>query len=99
VLLAFRAACEQHGIPASTLTGNGMVITTRLAGGRGGRNALEHELRSLGIKQKNGKPDHPQTQGKAERFQQTLKNRLRAQPRQPATLAGLQVQLDAFASA
>ena len=98
VLLAFRAACEQNGIPASTLTDNGMVFTTRLAGGRGGRNALEHELRRLGIKQKNGKPNHPQTQGKVERFQQTMKNWLRAQPRQPATLAELQVQLDAFAS-
>jgi transposase InsO family protein len=98
VLLAFRAACEQHGIPASTLTDNGMVFTTRLAGGRGGRNALEHELRSLGIKQKNGKPNHPQTQGKVERFQQTMKNWLRAQPAQPATLAELQAQLDAFAS-
>jgi transposase InsO family protein len=97
VLLAFRAACEQHGIPASTLTDNGMVFTTRLAGGRGGRNALEHELRSLGIKQKNGKPNHPQTQGKAERFQQTMKNWLRAQPDQPATLAELQAQLDDFA--
>src|SRR6202167_2757648 len=34
VLLAFRAACEQHGTPASTLTDNGMVFTTRLSGGR-----------------------------------------------------------------
>ena len=98
VLLAFRAACEQHGAPASTLTDNGMVFTTRLSGGRGGRNALEHELRRLGIKQKNGKPNHPQTQGKAERFQQTMKNWLRAQPAQPATLADLQSLLDAFAS-
>ena len=80
VLLAFRAACEQHGIPASTLTDNGMVFTTRLSGGRGGRNGLEHELRRLGITQKNGKPNHPQTQGKVERFQQTMKNWLRAQP-------------------
>ena len=45
VLLAFRAACQQHGIPASTLTDNGMVFTTRLSGGRGGRNDLKHELR------------------------------------------------------
>jgi transposase InsO family protein len=97
VLLAFRAACDQHGIPASTLTDNGMVFTTRLSGGRGGRNALEHELRRLGIKQKNGKPNHPQTQGKAERFQQTMKNWLRAQPAQPATLAELQALLNAFA--
>ena len=64
VLEAFRSACTGHGVPASTLTGNGMVFTTRLSGGRGGRNALEHELRGLGITQKNGKPDHPQTQGK-----------------------------------
>jgi transposase InsO family protein len=97
VLLAFRAACEQHGIPASTLTDNGMVFTTRLSGGRGGRNALEHELRRLGVKQKNGKPNHPQTQGKVERFQQTMKNWLRAQPAQPATLADLEALLDAFA--
>ena len=98
VLQAFRAACEQHGAPASTLTDNGMVFTTRLAGGRGGRNALEHELRRLGVKQKNGKPNHPQTQGKAERFQQTMKNWLRAQPNQPATLSDLQALLDAFAA-
>jgi transposase InsO family protein len=95
VLQAFRAACAQHGTPASTLTDNGMVFTTRLAGGRGGRNALEHELRRLGIKQKNGKPNHPQTQGKVERL--TMKNWLRAQPGQPATLAELQALLDVFA--
>jgi len=97
VLLAFRAACEQHGVPASTLTDNGMVFTTRLSGGKGGRNALEHELRRLGVKQKNGKPNHPQTQGKVERFQQTTKNWLRAQPDQPATLGELQALLNAFA--
>jgi transposase InsO family protein len=97
VLLAFRAACGQHGIPASTLTDNGMVFTTRLSGGRGGRNGLEHELRRLGVRQKNGKPNHPQTQGKVERFQQTMKNWLRAQPRQPATLSDLQTLLGSFA--
>jgi transposase InsO family protein len=69
VLTEFRAAAALYGIPASTLTDNGMVFTTRLSGGRGGRNAFEHELRRLGIKQKNGKPNHPQTQGKVERFQ------------------------------
>src|ERR1700691_3025139 len=47
VLLAFRAACQQPGTPATTLTDNGMVFTTRFSGGRGGRNALEHELRRL----------------------------------------------------
>jgi transposase InsO family protein len=98
VLTAFQAAVAAHGPPASTLTGNGMVFTTRLAGGKGGRNGLEHELRQLGIRQKNGKPNHPQTQGKVERFQQTMKNWLRAQPSQPATLAELQALPGTFAS-
>jgi transposase InsO family protein len=97
VLAAFRTAAAAHGAPASTLTDNGLVFTTRFAGGRGGRNALEAELRRLGITQKNGKPNHPQTQGKVERFQQTMKNWLRAQAVQPATLADLQSLLDAFA--
>jgi transposase InsO family protein len=44
------------------------VFTTRYSGGRGGRNGLEHELRRLGVTQKNGKPNHPQTQGKVERL-------------------------------
>jgi len=95
VLAAFRAACDRYGAPASTLTDNGMVFTTRLSGGKGGRNGLESELRRLGIRQKNGKPNHPQTQGKVERFQQTLKNWLRAQA-PPATLAELQALLDTF---
>jgi transposase InsO family protein len=96
VLATFRAAVADHGIPASTLTDNGMVFTTRLSGGKGGRNGFEHELRRLGITQKNGKPNHPQTQGKVERFQQTLKNWLRAQSPHPATIAQLQALLDAF---
>jgi transposase InsO family protein len=96
VVTAFQAAIAAHGAPASTLTDNGMVFTTRLSGGRGGRNGLEHELRRLGIRQKNGKPNHPQTQGKVERFQQTLKKWLRAQHPQPATLTELQHLLDQF---
>src|ERR1700722_1279101 len=64
--------------------------------GRPGRNGFELELRRLGITQKNGKPNHPQTQGKAERFQQTLKKWLAAQLVQPTTVTGLQTQLDTF---
>jgi len=97
VLTEFRTAVATHGIPASTLTDNGMVFTTRLSGGKGGRNQLETELRRLGADQKNGRPWHPQTQGKVERFQQTMKKWLRAQPTQPATIADLQMLLDTFA--
>jgi transposase InsO family protein len=94
-LATFRAAVAAHGVPASTLTDNGTVYTTRFVGGGGGRNDLENELRLLGVTQKNGRPSHPQTQGKVERFQQTLQKWLRAQP--PAdTIAGLQAQLDQF---
>jgi transposase InsO family protein len=96
VLDTFRSAIVQHGAPASTLTDNGMVFTTRLSGGRGGRNAFETELSRLGVVQKNSRPNHPTTCGKIERFQQTLKTWLRAQPDQPATIAELQALLDRF---
>lgn len=99
VLAQFRLAVAEHGIPASTLTDNGMVFTTRLSGGHRGagtRNGFEHELRRLGIIQKNGKPNHPQTQGKVERFQQTMKKWLRARPEQPGMIDDLQALLDAF---
>ena len=96
VLAQFRLATGSHGIPASTLTDNGMVFTTRLAGGRGGRNAFESELRRLGVRQKNSRPNHPTTCGKVERFQQTLKKWLRAQSPQAATVVHLQRHCDAF---
>ncbi len=96
VLATFRTTAATQGFPASTLTDNGRVFTVRLFGGTPGRNHLEHELRERNITQKNGKPNHPQTQGKVERFQQTLKKWLSAQPRQPATLAELQTLLDEF---
>jgi transposase InsO family protein len=92
VVDTFRTAVDVHGIPASTLTDNGLVFTTRFLHGP---NGFERELVILGIAQKNGRPNHPQTQGKVERFQQTLKKWLRAQP--PArTIADLQTQLDEF---
>jgi transposase InsO family protein len=96
VLDTFTTAAAEHGYPASTLTDNGMVYTVRFAGGRGGRTRLEVELRRLGITQKNSRPSHPTTCGKVERFQQTLKKWLRAQPRQPATITALQALLDTF---
>jgi hypothetical protein len=47
------------------------------------------------VTQKNGRPGHPQTQGKVERFQQTLQKWLAARPA-AATLTELQAQLDEF---
>ena len=87
---------EAYGPPASTLTDNGLVFTARLAGRKGGRNAFEKVLTDHRIQQKNGRPGHPQTQGKIERFHQTLKKWITAQP--PAeTIPQLQKQLNEFA--
>jgi len=100
VKATFRETAGQHGIPASTLTDNGMVYTVRLAGigRRGGRNGFEQQLRDWHVVQKNSRPNHPTTCGKVERFQQTMKKWLRAQPEQPATIAELQALLDRFAT-
>jgi transposase InsO family protein len=98
VLATFRETAGQHGIPASTLTDNGMVYTVRHASlpRRGGRNGFEHQLQLWGVTQKNSRPGHPTTCGKVERFQQTLKNWLTAQPDQPSTIDELQALLDRF---
>ena len=92
VVRVFLDVVGEHGPPASTLTDNGSVYTSRFTGGR---NAFEYVLPLLGVRQKNGSPGHPETQGKTERFHQTLQRWLRARP-QAHTLAELQRQLDAF---
>jgi transposase InsO family protein len=92
VVATFTAAGDAHGWPAATLTDNGSVYTSRFTGGR---NGFEYLLAYLGVRQKNGAPGHPQTQGKIERFHQTLKRWLGRQPA-AADLGALQAQLDAF---
>jgi transposase InsO family protein len=92
VVTVFLAVIEEYGPPASTLTDNGSVYTSRFTGGR---NAFEYILPILGIRQKNGSPGHPQTQGKTERFHQTLQRWLRARPT-ARSAAELQAQLDEF---
>jgi hypothetical protein len=92
VVSVFLELIGDYGTPASTLTDNGRVYTARFGGGR---NAFEYLLPVLGVQQKNGSPGHPQTQGKIERFHQTLQRWLRAQPT-ARTLPDLQRQLDQF---
>jgi transposase InsO family protein len=92
VVATFTAAGDAHGWPAATLTDNGAVYTSRFTGGR---NNFEYLLAWLGIRQKNGSPGHPQTQGKIERFHQTLKRYLSQRPA-ANNLASLAAQLDAF---
>jgi transposase InsO family protein len=93
VVATFQQAFVRWGIPASVLTDNGAVFTGRQRGG--GRVALEVELGRLGVRLDHSRPYHPQTCGKVERFQQTQKKWLAAQP--PArTVAGLRSQLSRF---
>lgn len=93
VVRTFQDAFLRWGIPARVLTDNGAVFTGLPR--RGGRVALEIELGRLGIRFDHSRANHPQTQGKVERFQQTEKKWLAAQP--PAkTIAGLHRQLSRF---
>jgi transposase InsO family protein len=92
VVSVFLGLIADYGPPAATLTDNGSVYTSRFTGGR---NAFEYVLALLGIRQKNGSPGHPQTQGKTERFHQTLQRWLKARPA-AQTNDELQRQLDQF---
>jgi len=97
VIDTFTRAASEHGYPAATLTDNGMVYTTRYARDARGiapGNGFETLLALQGITQKNGRPFKPTTQGKIERFWQTLKRHLAAHPAD--TIAELQTTLDSF---
>jgi transposase InsO family protein len=91
----FTAAFTRSGTPACVLTDNGAIFTATPR--RGGRTALQIILGELGVRYISSRPYHPQTCGKIERFHQTLKKHLRAQP-PAATITELQHQLDDFIS-
>lgn len=97
VVTAFTTTITTYGEPASVLTDNGLVFTTRFArgGGDNAKNGLEKLLHSRRIRQINGRPSHPRTQGKIERFHQTLKKWLAARP-PAATITDLNRLLDTF---
>lgn len=88
----FSEACQQWGVPLGQLTDNGLNFSGRL---RGHEVRFEIELRAIGVVAKTSRPFHPQTCGKVERFQQTLKKWLRKQPL-ANDLGELQSQLDTF---
>ena len=92
VVRTLHKAAATWGYPQRFLTDNGRIFTTPMGSGVG---AMEIELLSLGIGTTHGKPYHPQTQGKVERFHQTLKKYLAKQ--EPATTKKLlQGQLNRF---
>jgi transposase InsO family protein len=92
VVRLFFATTDLYGLPASVLSDNGAIYTSTY---RGSHSGLEIELAQLGIRFKHGKPYHPQTQGKVERYHQTLKKWLRKQA-PAASIEELQAQIDGF---
>ncbi|HSL56211.1 MAG TPA: IS481 family transposase [Acidimicrobiales bacterium] len=88
----FGQAAAVWGLPAGVLSDNGLCFSGKL---RGVEVLFEARLRDAGIRPMTGRPYHPQTTGKVERFQQTVKKWLRKQPL-AADLAELQAQLDRF---
>lgn len=91
--VTFSEAAKQWGLPAGVLSDNGLCFSGKL---RGFEVLFERRLRDAGIRPITGRPYHPQTTGKVERFQQTLKRRLRKQPA-AHSIDELQTQLDTFA--
>lgn len=82
---AFTTATERYGWPAWFLADNAKVYKVVLA----------EAVAPMGVDHRHGRPYHPQTQGKVERFHLTLKNWLQAQPA-ATSLDQLQTQLDTF---
>lgn len=84
-LRAFTEGAEQWGWPERFLSDNAKAF----------RFGLANAVAAVGVTASHSRPYHPQTCGKVERFHQTLKKWLAAQP--PATtLSELQTQLDRF---
>jgi len=81
-----------HGVPQRLLTDNGLALNPSRRGWEG---QLVTYVTSLGVEAITGKPYKPTTQGKNERFHQTLFRWLDKQPL-ASTIAELQAQVDAF---
>lgn len=91
-IAVFDKAVAVHGVPQRLLSDNGIALNPSRRGYLG--RLVEHVTR-LGVEAITGKPYKPTTQGKNERFHQTLFRYLDKQPL-ANTLAELQAHVDAF---
>lgn len=89
------AVFRQFGLPQAILCDNGAPWGMAGMTGRPGLSRLEAWLLRLGVEPWHGRPYHPQTQGKVERFHGTIAREIFAH--QPlTTLAEAQAHFDAF---
>ena len=86
------AVFRHHGLPDAILCDNGAPWGTA---GMGGLTGLEAWLLQLGVEPWHGRPRHPQTQGKVERFHGTIATEVLA-GHPLTTLAAVQGHFDAF---
>ncbi|MFG1820844.1 integrase core domain-containing protein [Kribbella sp. NPDC049174] len=91
-IVVFDKAVAAHGVPQRLLSDNGSALNPSRRGLLG---QLVVHVMALGVEPITGKPYKPTTQGKNERFHQTLFRYLDKQPL-AADLAQLQAQVDAF---
>ena len=91
-ITVFDKAVAAHGVPQRLLSDNGSALNPSRRGYLG---QLVAHVSSLGVEAITGKPNKPTTQGKNERFHQTLFRYLDKQPLAD-TLAELQTHVDAF---
>src|SRR6185437_11849293 len=91
-IAVFDKAVAAHGVPQRLLSDNGIALNPSRRGLVG---QLVAHAAALGTEAITGKPYKPTTQGKNERFHQTLFRYLDKQPLAD-TLAQLQTQVDAF---
>jgi len=91
-IAVFDKAVADHGVPQRLLSDNGLALNPSRRGHLG---QLVAHVGALGVEAITGKPYKPTTQGKNERFHQTLFRYLDKQPL-AEWLAELQAQVDAF---
>lgn len=92
--ITFCEGAQHWGLPGGTLSDNGLCFSGKL---RHVEVFFEAQLRDAGVRPITSRPYHPETAGKVERFQQSLKKWLRKRRRLYSSIAELQADLDEFA--